>query len=136
MRHIKFRAWDEKYEVGDNGSIYSLNYNNSWERREMKQYLTRDWYYHIYLTERGKRTKKLVHRMVALLFLENPENKKEVNHKNWVRIDNNIDNLEWNTHQENVIHSWKVNGRKFSEKAREVARQKMIKINLKKYANT
>lgn len=74
--------------------------------------------------------------MVAILFLENPENKKEVNHKNWIRTDNSIENLEWNTHQENVIHSWKVNGRKFSEKAIEVARQKMIKINLKKYANT
>ena len=29
MREIKLRAWNEKYEVGDNGSIYSLNYNNS-----------------------------------------------------------------------------------------------------------
>lgn len=45
-----------------------------------------------------------VHRLVALTFIENPENKLEVNHKDKNKHNNHISNLEWNTRQENNIH--------------------------------
>ena len=46
-----------------------------------------------------------VHRLVAMAFIDNPENLKEVNHKDYNRINNNVENLEWISHRDNVIYS-------------------------------
>lgn len=48
-----------------------------------------------------------MHRLVASLFIPNPDNKRTVNHINGNKRDNRVENLEWNTHQENVIHSYR-----------------------------
>ena len=53
----------------------------------------------------GKQKRMRVHRMVALVFIDNPDNKPYVNHINGNRSDNNVENLEWVTPSENTQHA-------------------------------
>ena len=53
-----------------------------------------------------------IHRIVASEFINNPENKRTVNHKDGNKSNNHIDNLEWATYRENNRHAWQTGLRK------------------------
>lgn len=122
MRDIKQR--DEFYEVSNEWEIYSIDYNHTWSRWRLKTFLNTDWYECVFLVKWWKKRKFQVHRMVAISFIDNPENKTEVNHKDWNRTNNNIDNLERVTHRENIRHSWEILWRKHNPKHIEAARNR------------
>jgi hypothetical protein len=63
-----------------------------------------------YLTVKINLKNELVHRIVAICFIPNTENKSDVNHKDGVKTNNHVDNLEWNTRFENMQHSINVLG--------------------------
>lgn len=65
-----------------------------------------------------------VHRLVALLFISNPENKPQVNHIDGNKTNNRVDNLEWTTSSENVRHSIDT-GLRVSPKGTELSHAKL-----------
>lgn len=66
---------------------------------------------------------KAIHRLIAIHFIPNPLNKKEVNHINGITTDYSISNLEWSTPKENIYHS-----RHLSKNGSVISRQKIERL--------
>lgn len=75
------------------------------------------------LNEFGKWTQTSVHRVVAIAFIPNPNNKPQVNHIDGNRQNNQVSNLEWVTSRENVLHSFTKGNRK---KCTEVQKNRIL----------
>jgi hypothetical protein len=65
-------------------------------------------YYLITLRKNGKPKSFRLHRLICQSFIDNLENKPYVNHKNGIKTDNSLENLEWCTPRENIIHAKKL----------------------------
>lgn len=100
------------YQATSNGEIYALPRTWVTYRKGVQGHngyfvskVNLKGYLYTKLTNsKSKRKTWLVHRLIALAYIENIENKKEVNHINGVKSDNRVENLEWCTHQENCKH--------------------------------
>lgn len=68
---------------------------------------------------------KYIHRLIAEAFIENPLNLPEVNHINGIKLDNSIKNLEWCTHQNNMVHAHKT---ELIKQARGIKCLKSVKL--------
>jgi hypothetical protein len=98
----------ENYFVDKIGNVYSnrkCQSNLHSELRKLKPSVAGCGYLLVVLMKDGKRCNKLVHRLVALAYIDNPYNKPQVNHKNGIKTDCRAVNLEWSTGSENTIHA-------------------------------
>lgn len=93
------KGFEGLYQVSNTGKVWSISRGQIRKTR-----LDKDGYERLDLTKEGKSYTRFVHRLVAEAFLENPENKSEVNHIDCIRTNNNLENLEWVTHAENMAH--------------------------------
>ena len=93
----------KNYSVSDTGLV-----RNDKTGKLLKLHLGNHGYYMANLWENNKGNWKTVHRLVAKAFISNPFNKKEVNHKDGIKINNNVSNLEWCTRSENQLHKNRV----------------------------
>jgi len=98
FKHIK--KFKNRYAISNFGRIKNLKTG-----KFLNPYLRKNGYLQIGIRLNGVRYFFLIHRLVAIHFIPNPKNKKEVNHKNSNRQDNNVINLEWCTHLENCEHA-------------------------------
>lgn len=89
------------YEVSSEGKVRNLKTG-----RILKPFYDTSGYAMVDLTsasnDKTKRTRKLVHRLVAQAFIPNLKNLSDVNHKDEIKTNNNLDNLEWISHRDNL----------------------------------
>ncbi len=105
--------FDGKYQVSNMGNVRSIartiiRRNGRKQQIESKMLVSRKsgcGYLYVTLHNEGKKETIRVHRLVASLFLKNPNNLPVVNHKDENKQNNNVDNLEWCTQQYNIMYS-------------------------------
>lgn len=121
----------KNYEVSNRGRVRNKN-----TKRILKPFLNHDGYLQVRVTDNGKVYTRRVHRLVAIAFIENPLNKETVNHKDGNKVNNDVNNLEWNTIKENVYHSINVlgvNPANGLEKTHEKHKRKVVRSDGKIY---
>lgn len=112
---IDVKGYEGIYAVNRKGEIKSLErtiYQQGFGYRKLKEHLMKPFdnghgYMIVALRKDGKSTNHYVHRLVADHFIHNPNNYPEVNHIDYDRSNNGVDNLEWVNRKMNVKHSIK-----------------------------
>lgn len=117
------KDYEGMYQVSNLGRIRSLDrtgtqkhYSGSiskyiFKGRILKLQKQKNGYYIINLHKAGESNRKLVHRLVAETFIENPNNYNYINHKDNNIENNNVTNLEWCTQKYNIKYAYE-NGNK------------------------
>lgn len=103
-------GYEGSYVISDDGIVMRISYSDRANNAkhdlpfEIKQRVDKDGYMKCALSKNGKTKHYFVHRLVAETYIKNILNKKQVNHKNGIKNDNRVENLEWVTSSENIRH--------------------------------
>jgi len=115
----------ENYIITDVSQVFNVK-----RKKLIKLQLDKDGYLVVQLWKNSKAKKFKMHRLVAMAFIPNPENKPQVNHINGIKYDNSIENLEWVTQSENMLHAYKIGLQKPNDKQKESASKLHAKLVL------
>jgi len=94
-------GYENLYSISKNGEVLSNN------GKKLKTEITKFGYCRCALYSNGNTKRFAIHRLVAMAFIPNPENKPQVNHKDGNKKNNCVENLEWVTASENIFHAFK-----------------------------
>lgn len=97
-------GYEGLYQVSNLGRIKSMANNKTRKEKILKENKNNYGYHIVGLSKKNVRNFKLVHRLVAMAFIENVNNYKEINHIDENKDNNSADNLEWTTHSMNIKH--------------------------------
>ena len=89
------------YNISEDGTITNLT-----TRYIKKPWLSKNGYYYVDLQHKGYKQKVPLHRLLAIAFIPNPDNKRTVNHIDGNKQNNSLTNLEWATDAENMQHAY------------------------------
>lgn len=96
------KGYEGYYEISNLGNVRSSSYKG---RRILKPAKTKRGYLNVVFCINQKKEHKLIHRLVAEAFIDNPNNFKTVNHKDENKLNNTAENLEWLSQEENNRYS-------------------------------
>lgn len=98
MGYKNIKGYNGEYKINEDGDILSFKKNKI---QKIKPSINKDGYYYVTLYKKGKPKTCRVHKLVALNFIPNPENKPVVDHIDGNKLNNNSKNLRWATVKEN-----------------------------------
>ena len=115
MKWLDVKGFEDVYEISDAGimrskdrmCIDSMGRKRFRAGQQLNPDIAPNGYYRVTLAKNGQKKQKYLHRLLAEHFIPNPENLPQINHKDGNKLNCSLDNLEWVTVQENVIHAYK-----------------------------